>query len=41
MLAEKPGEWQPHFCSLLFLPAWVNHWHLDDVVKLSDRESTL
>lgn len=40
MLAEKPSEWQPLLCSLLFLPAWVNHWHPDDVVKLSDREST-
>lgn len=41
VLAEKPSEWQPLFCSLLFLPARVNHWHPDDVVKLSERESTL
>lgn len=40
MLTEKPSEWQPPLCSLLFLLAQVNHWHLDGVVKLSDREST-
>lgn len=39
MLAGKPSEWQPPLCSLLFLPARVNHWHPVGVVKLSDRES--